>query len=131
MTLQSLAAYCVVSGICLLLNNAILIAADLTGCTLFMSVLLSYAVVVVTGYLLHSLISFRQPFGVAAFGRYAFAMAANLPMMFVIIWVGRNLLGLPMSMAAPLATGCMVLTNYLLSHWAVSGHRERAGSIPP
>ena len=114
MTAQSLPGYLLVSGVCLLLSNVVLIVADRSGCSLLVSFLLAYSIVVVTGYLLHSLISFRRPFGVAAFGRYAFAMAANIPLMFAALWIWRHLVALPMSSSAPIATGCMVLVNFML-----------------
>lgn len=118
--MRSFGGYIFVSGVCLLLNNVILIFADAIGCALLVSVLLSYCVVVVTGYLLHSFISFRQPLSIRAFGRYAFAMAINIPLLFGIVWVWRNAVGLPMSLSAPAATACMFFINFLLCRWAVS-----------
>lgn len=128
MNAQSFFGYLLVSGVCLLLNNAVLIIADFSGCTLLVSVLLSYAIVVVAGYLLHSVISFRRPFGHAAFGRYALAMATNVPLLFAITWLWRDVAGLPMRSAAPLATTCMVLINFVLGRWAILGSGKAAGT---
>ena len=126
MTPQAIVTYLGVSGICLLLNNAVLILADAAGFMLLVSVVLSYSVVVVTGYLLHSRVTFRQPLGTMAFTRYSLAMAANIPLLFTATWLWRNFVGLPMSEAAPLATGCMVIVNFALGRWAISGSKPLA-----
>jgi putative flippase GtrA len=116
---RSVVGYLFVSGVCFLLSNVILIAADEVRCPLIISVLLSYAVVVVAGYLLHSMISFQGPFGAATFWRYALAMAANVPMTFGTVYLWRDIVGLPMSYSAPIATCCMFLVNFVLCRWMV------------
>lgn len=127
MTPQSFLAYLGVAGTCLLLNNVVLILADAAGCMLLLSVLLSYCVVVVIGYLLHSCVTFRQPFGIVPFARYAAVMAANIPLMFAMTWLWRDLIGLPMRESAPLATACLVIINFALGRWAISGTGKPVG----
>src|SRR5271155_4063132 len=100
---RSLIGYASVSGLCFLMSNAILIAGDSAGFSLSLSIGLSFLLVVVTGYLLHSWVSFRQPLSLTAFGRYALAMSLNIPLAFVAIWLSRGVVGLPMLWAAPLA----------------------------
>jgi putative flippase GtrA len=121
MNSRSLIGYATVSGTCWLTSNAILIAGDWAKFPLSLSIGLSYLLVVVMGYLLHSLFSFRQPLSLAALGRYALAMSLNIPLAFAAIWLWRDAVGLPMLWAAPLATGFTTAMNFVLSRWAVSG----------
>ena len=117
---RPLLGYATVSGLCWLISNAILIAGDTAKFSLSLSVGLSYLLVVVIGYLLHSVVSFRQPLSLQAFCRYALAMSLNIPFAFAAIWLLRDAVGLPMLWAAPLATGATTAINFLLSRWAVS-----------
>ncbi len=113
--------YGAVAGLCLLLHNATLIAADRAGAPLIAGVLLSFALVALTGYALHSRLTFRRQMGMRAFLRYALAMSANVPLAFGTTWVWHVPLGLPMIWAAPLASGCMLAFNFALSRWAIAG----------
>jgi len=113
--------YAAVSGTCLLLHNACMILADRYGCTLTLAIGISYTIVVVAGYLLHSVVTFRRPIGWTEFGRYALAMATNVPFAWAATWFWRDPIGLPMLYAAPLASASMVAINFLLSQWAIAG----------
>ena len=118
---RSIVAYAFVSGLCLLTSNVVLIAGDWAKLPLSISIGLSYAIVVIIGYLLHSMVSFRRPLVLAAFGRYALAMSLNIPLAFGAVWLWRNAVALPMVWAAPLATVCATGINFVLSRWAVLG----------
>jgi putative flippase GtrA len=96
-----------------------MIAADRLGLILPAAVLASFVVVVMSGYALHSRISFRQPIGLRTFVRYAFAMSANIPLALAVTWLWIGPAGLPMTIAAPLGTICMIAVNYSLSRWAI------------
>ena len=115
--------YALVAGLCLGLHNGIVIGLDWLGAPLIAGVALSFAVVSLTGYALHSRFTFRQPMGIEAFARYALAMSANVPLVFVTIWLWRDVVGLKMLYASPLASGCMILRNFALSHWAIARPR--------
>lgn len=119
--------YVGVSGLCLVLHNLSMIVADSLGAILPLAVLSSYLLVVVTGYALHSLISFRRELNVAALLRYALAMSANIPLAMAATWVWTGPVGLPMYWASPVATLCMILVNYLLSHWAIGRRSQVRG----
>jgi putative flippase GtrA len=121
---RSIVAYAIVSGLCWTMSNAVLIAGDWVNFPLPLSISLSYALVVVTGYVLHTLVSFKQPLALAAFARYAFAMSLNIPVAFAAVWLWRDSVGLPMLWAAPLATLCATAINFVLSRWAISGRLE-------
>ena len=118
-----------VAGFCLALHNAIIIGMDWLGAPLIAGVVLSFVLVTSVGYLLHSRATFRREIGMVAYGRYALAMSANVPLSFVTIWLWRHGAGLgaglPMIYASPLASGCMIAMNFALSHWAIGRHRPK------
>jgi putative flippase GtrA len=118
---RSWVAYIGVSGLCFVLSNAVLISGDWINCPLVISVTFSYLLTVIVGYVLHSLISFRRPLTTIAFGRYAIGMSFNIPLSYVIVWFWHDFLGLQMLWAAPLATGCATVINFVIVRWAVSG----------
>lgn len=111
--------YALVAGLSLLIHNVIIIAADALEIPLLCGVLLSFSVVVVGGYLLHSRLTFREPVSWQRFNLYALAMMINIPASFATIWVWNIAMGLPMVWASPIATVCMVSFNFLLSRWAI------------
>ncbi|WP_292705997.1 hypothetical protein, partial [Microbacterium sp. SCN 71-17] len=59
--------YIAVSGICIVAHNVVMISADSLGLPLWAAVAISFCVVVVTGYVLHGIFTFRRPLNVAAF----------------------------------------------------------------
>ena len=121
--------YALVSGFCLLLNNAVLIGMDRAGASLSASIALSFAIVVVVGYGLHGRVSFRGSLDLRGFARYALAMSANIPLAFAALWLWRDLVGLRVELAAPLATGCTTAINFALCRFAVFG-QKRASTGP-
>jgi len=121
---RSTLMYGAVSGSCLLLHNAVMILADRAGAPLIASVVLSFLLVALLGYVLHSLLTFREALGreklgLMRFGRYALAMSTNIPLAFATTWVWHGPVGLPMHWAAPIASGCMLAVNFVLSRWAI------------
>jgi putative flippase GtrA len=112
-------AYVAVAGFCILLHNAVVIVGDAAGMPLWLSIVLSFVIVAAVGYFLHARLTFRQPLAVAGLVRYAFGMSANLPLAFVTTWFWSEQAGMPMSLAAPLASACMLAVNYLLARWAI------------
>ena len=112
-------AYAAIAGCCFALHNAVIILADRAGMPLWLAVLLSFVIVGGTGYLLHSVFTFRRPLAPITFVRYVIAMVANIPLAFVIIWFWHQHIGLPMVLASPLASVCMLALNFLLGRWAI------------
>lgn len=117
--------YTGVSGLCLVLHNLWMIATDSLGMMLPLAVLSSFLVVNTAAYVLHSLISFRREMSVAAWLRYLLAMSANIPLAMAAIWIWAGPVGLPMHWAAPIASLCMIVINYLLAYWTI-GRRSQA-----
>lgn len=127
MILQRSFAYAIISAICLLLHNVIMIVADSAGCPITLSVLLSFLTVAVAGYQLHSRFSFRRSASWNGLGRYFVAMSANIPTAIVMTWLWHDVVGLPMYGASLIATFCMVIVNYGLSQWAIVRNSQPRG----
>jgi len=123
-TIRAGVIYGLVAALCLGLHNGIIIGMDWLGAPLIAAVALSFAVVSVVGYALHSRFTFCRPMGMKAFARYALAMSANLPLAFITIWLWRHGVGLKMLYASPLASLCMIAMNFALSHWAIARPRR-------
>ena len=111
--------YLGVAAFCAALNNLVLIGGAALGLHYAVGLALSFVVVVAAGYLAHTAFTFRRPATLSAFGRYAGAMLAALPLSFVCLFVFCDLAKLPMWIAAPATTVVTVIANYALSRWAV------------
>lgn len=111
--------YLIVSGLCLLTHNVILIVADAGGLASWLAILLSFGIVATGGYIGHSKFTFDQKLSLSAYFRYSFAMIANVPIVFVLVWFLHDFLGLPMVIGAPLSSVLMLVMNYVLSRWAI------------
>ncbi|OBQ80358.1 GtrA family protein [Mesorhizobium sp. WSM3873] len=120
MSVRTPFAYMVIAGICIALHNVVIILSDRVGIRLGLAVLLSFCVVASTGYVLHSVFTFRRPLAPITFARYVIAMVANIPLAFVTIWFWHQQAGLPMVFASPLASVCMLALNFLLGRWAIA-----------
>ncbi|NKI99994.1 GtrA family protein [Novosphingobium sp. SG707] len=125
MSLRTGLAYGFVAATCLALHNGVMIATDWAmrgaGPLAISSVgfALSFIVVSLVGYVLHSHLTFREPMSFGRYGRYALAMSTNTPLALGVTWVLRGPVGLAMVYAAPLASCLMVGMNFLLSRWAI------------
>jgi putative flippase GtrA len=102
-----------------------MILADGAGAPLWLAVAASFAIVAVTGYLLHARFSFRRAASPVGFGRYALGMSVNLPLCYATTWLFSEAAGLAMTLAAPLASLSMIVINYLLARWAILTPRTR------
>jgi len=111
--------YLLVAGICFVLHNVVMLAAYGFGAPLWLSVLLSFSAVALTGYVLHGLFTFRQRLAVIALVRYAAGMSANIPLAYLGTSLFHDGLGLAMVVAVPMGALCMLAFNFFLSRWAV------------
>jgi putative flippase GtrA len=105
---------------CALLHNAIMIGGDWLGLHYAVSNVVSFALVVVVGYLLHS--GWTFPDAVrdhTSFARYALSMAANLPLSLAGMFVFVDVVGLPVSVAAPTVTVLLAAFNYFAGSWSL------------
>lgn len=111
---------------CALLHNAIMICGDWLGLHYSASSLLSFAIVSIFGYRLHSGWTFRgAQRGSIPFARYAVTMSANLPLSLAGMFVLVDLAGLPVVVAAPLATLVLAAFNFAGARWALKTYRAR------
>ena len=131
MNVHGIRDYTIVSVACLSLNNAILIAMDRAGASLAAAVSLSFVIVVVVSYVLHSRFTFGAALGITSFVQYATAMAANIPLTFAVLWFWGHFVGLRVEFAAPIATGCLASLNYVLCRFTISGGGRASPKPPP
>lgn len=112
---------------CALLHNAIMIGGDWLGLHYVASSFVSFAIVVVVGYWLHSGWTFPGAArGRTPFVRYALTMAANLPVSIAGMFVFVDLAGLPVSVASPIVTVLLAAFNFLGSRWALRMRRAQS-----
>jgi putative flippase GtrA len=111
--------YLIVGASCAGTHNAIMIAGAALGAHYALSSAVSYATVVVIGFLLHSHFTFSVTARWSSFAKYAAGMLLNYPiwvaLMFLFCDVGR----LPMTIAAPAGTVVMLVWNFAVSRWAI------------
>jgi putative flippase GtrA len=122
-------AYPAVAGFCALLHNAIIIGMDRVGVHYAIASVVSFFVVAASGYLLHCAITFHTPPALKSFLRYLGAMAFNLPLSIVALFLLHDVAGLPIVIATPLATVALFVINYFLSAWAIIGGQAKIGEV--
>ena len=120
-------AYPAVAGFCALLHNVIIIGLDRFGVHYAIASTVSFFLVAATGFLLHCAITFRTRATLRSFVRYLGAMAFNLPLSVVALFLFHDVAHLPMLIASPLATVALFVVNYFLSAWAIVGGQSRVG----
>lgn len=111
--------FAVVSFACMMTHNVILILLDFLGVPLLLAITVSFVIVGGVGYAGHSSLVFRQPMSFPGFGRYILSMAMGVAVAIPIIYFWKVGLALPMWIAAPAASFCTIVTNYLLVRWAI------------
>jgi len=107
--------------VCALTHNAIMIGGDWAGLHYVVSSLISFAVVVMLGFWLHS--GWTCPDAQrsrTSFARYAGTMALNLPLSIALMFVFVDLAHLPVVIAAPLVTVLLAAFNFVAGRWALA-----------
>ena len=116
----------VVGLICATVHNAIMIGGDYAGLHYALSLVISFLIVVVLGYRLHSGWTFRSAErSRASFTRYVVIASANLPSSFVGMFVFVNLIGLSVPVASPIVTVLLFGMNFMGNRWALKAGRQR------
>ena len=109
--------------LCALLHNAIMIGGDWLGLHYVAASLVSFAIVVLVGYLLHSAWTFPgAQRGGMPFARYAFNLPLSLAGMFVLV----DLAGLGVPLAAPAVTVMLAAFNFVGGRWALRAGRAQS-----
>jgi len=110
--------------ICALLHNAIVIAGDFAGLHYTLSLTISFAIVVVVGYWLHSGWTFKgTQRGGSSFARYALVASANYPASLAGMFVLVDLMALSVPLASLLLTVLLFAANFLGNRWALRAGR--------
>lgn len=120
--------YTFVGATCALVHNAVMIGGHFAGWHYVVSTVASYVIVVVLGYLLHTRFTFRAAGSWAGFVKYAVPMAGNFPASLALMFVLSDLIGLPVPVAAPVATVLLFIANYAVARWAILGALFRTPS---
>lgn len=121
--MRGIGSFALISAFCATLNIAVLILSESAGLSLLSSVSLSFCACLVVGYTLHARFTFRQAPGWESFLRYTGAMAMNFPLLIAVLWLFRDVFGLPMTVSAPASTVALTAYNALSVRWALK--RER------
>jgi putative flippase GtrA len=117
--IRAVPRYLVVGATCAGLHNVIMITGDFLGLHYVASTLVSFVIVSLCGYRLHSTFTFDRALSMSSLWRYALAMAVNLPGSIALMFVFCDLAGLPVAAAAPATTVILFLWNFAMSHWAI------------
>lgn len=105
---------------CALLHNAIMILGDWLGLHYVASSFISFAIVVVVGYRLHSGWTFRAAERSGpSFARYTLVASANLPIALAGMFLLVDLAGLVVPLASPLLTVVLFALNFIGNRWAL------------
>jgi len=113
--------------VCALLHNAIMIGGDWLGLHYVVSTFVSFAIVVLLGYGLHSSWTFPgAQRGAMSFARYTVTMALNLPLSLAGMFVLVDLAGLGVPSAAPAVTVMLAAFNFVGGRWALRARRAQS-----
>jgi putative flippase GtrA len=112
--------YLVVAAICMIAHNLIVIGGDSAGLQMPVAVFISFCVVVLLGFALHSRYTFSVKGDGRSLLRYTAAMALNLPFNILLLWLLFDLMRWPMVVASPVATLIMLAVNFFASRWAIA-----------
>lgn len=119
--------YGIVSGICFLLGLVLIPAFAMMGLHYALATCAAFAIVVLTGFLLHCCWTFSVERSPASFWRYLGAMLINLPLTILLIGAGHDGFGLSVAAATAVASTLLFLWNYIAVKWAVG--RPKIGDM--
>lgn len=120
--------YGLVASVCMITHNVVMIAGDGIGLAWPLAVAISFGIVVLIGFVLHSRYTFSVGGDVRALFRYTLAMASNLPLTILLFWLLVDQLAWPMAVAAPVATVVMLAVNFFASRWAIVPRRQHGAT---
>ncbi len=121
--------YLIVSGVCALLHNGIMIGLDRLGAHYVLCQTASAAVLLPVGYLLQGRVTFGVEHSWRDFARYSAALLTNFPVAIAVLWLLCDVLALDMIWASPISMVALFVWNFLTSAWAFSrrgNHAEHA-----
>ena len=107
--------YAVISVLCAILHNGILIGLDRAGAHYVVGQSVSAVVLVPTGYFLLSRYVFFSAPSWKRFSQYSVAVLTNFPVAICLLWILCDLLSLDMVYSAPISMIGLWLWNYAVS----------------
>jgi putative flippase GtrA len=111
--------YLMVGGTCALLHIVNMIVFERLGLHYAPAIVLSFCILLVTGYALHVAFTFRRKPSWSSFLRFAAGMLANFPIAFALTFLFQDLMALGAVAATPLVTVGMVVFNFIATRWAL------------
>lgn len=115
--------YLLVGVACAALHNAVMFGCDWIGINYLAALVISFAVLVPTGYVLHSLYTFERGISPRQFMRFTAGMLAGFAINLVLMIVLVSGIGLGVPPATLLATGLLFVWNFVSARWAILLHR--------
>jgi putative flippase GtrA len=119
--------YVVVSIICAVVYNGIMIGLDRAGMHYALAQAASAAVLLPLGYLMQAHLTFSKRRSWRDFARYSGALITNYPVAVLTLWLLCDGLHLDMVWASPISMVVLFLWNYVTSVWAFSRRHKREG----
>lgn len=116
--------YAVSGAICALCHNLIMIGADTIGVHYAAATFLSFWLVGALGFFLHVRFTFAARASWPAYWRFMGGLSFGLPLSLVIMFLLCDGAGLPVAIAAPIATVALFVVNYILARWAILYRRQ-------
>jgi putative flippase GtrA len=117
--------YLAVGATCALLYNVLMISLVSLGVGVLWATVIVVPPLLLTGYVLHAVVTFETRFSRVDFLRYSLTILAAWPASAAIVYGLADLAGLPIVLAAPLTTAIMLVLNWITAHWAIA-HSLRA-----
>ncbi len=121
--------YLIVGGFSAAVHNAIMIGGAALGLNFVFSSAISYLVVVLEAFALHSYFTFSVRPSLGAFVKYAAGMALNYPVWIGLMFLLNDLAHIPMLLASPIGTVLMLIWNFAVSRWAILRRHEPARPV--
>jgi putative flippase GtrA len=117
--------YSAVGGLCMLINNVIIIGGARFGIHYVAATVAAFFVTTPLGYTLHTMFTFGARLSWQAFLRFAAGIAMSVPSFLVLMALLCTGLGLPVGIATPAATVMAIVLSYATAHWAILGFRQK------
>lgn len=111
--------YLAVGAICALGQNALIIGGDLLGYHYTLTATLAVTIFGALGYALHSRFTYDQPLSWRACGRFIMSLGGGYVLSIAILAFFRDVLDIPMSITAPVATILVTMWGFIASRWAI------------
>jgi len=122
--------YAVVSAGCLLLHNAIVIGGAKLGLHYAAGMIVSFVVLVLTGYIAHATFTFRSGPSARSLGAYTLACLINFPVALAVMFTFCTLLRLPVAIGTPLTSLVMIAFNYMAARFSIAGRGLSLAQLP-